>query len=74
MIRWIIIILAALAIGAAGYYYYMYPSVETLQMGAEPETVSIPEGQTADLEAELETVSVEGLDAELGDIERELSQ
>lgn len=74
MIRWIIIILAVLGIGAGGYYYiYLRPAGET-PSGGGYESAALQEGETAALEAELDATATEGLDAELDDIDRELAQ
>ena len=62
MIRWIIIILAVLGIGA-GWYYYMYPSAQTPQTGEEAGTSAVSEGETAALEAELTLLTTGPTDA-----------
>lgn len=69
---WIGLILAALiAVAVAVVYYYAMSLAEEQPgpTGSQP----VPEEITS-LESELQTTSVEGLDTELNDIERELAQ
>ena len=60
---------ALIALGVI-YYYAMRPAEEQSgSIGSQPVA-----GETEDLEAEVRAMPVEGLDTELGDIERELAQ
>lgn len=72
---WVGLILAALI--AVGVVYY-YATLDKDSMSAEKESSvtggESTAGETADVEAELQAASLEGLDTELNDIDRELAE
>lgn len=63
---WVVIVIVALSVLIFAVYYYYY--------GYTPAPSGTAEGvdSTAAIEQDLQTVDLEGLDAGLGDIEKEL--
>jgi hypothetical protein len=71
---WAGLVLAALVAAGLVYYYSITPFKIRLQERSVQTPSQSAAGETSDLETELGAVPVEGLDAELSDIERELAQ
>ncbi len=68
----LIVVIAALAAGAFFYGMngrYAYPTEGTGRSVGSPDTSA-----TADVEAELQGMDLDGLDAEMTDMEKEISQ
>lgn len=71
---WIIIAVLVLAAASLMWYYQARNPAPLSQEAAPADTQPPAAESTADIEAELQGIGVEGLDAELSDIEQELSQ
>ena len=69
----VIIVLIAVVIGGGFFFYRMRKSVVPADTKVE-ETDGLSAVGTAEVEAELNAIDLEGMDAELGDIEKELAQ
>lgn len=67
---WIIVAVVAVLVLALAWYYYSYTPAPSEGVGGAAGTAE----DVSDISQELQDAGVEGLDTELGDIEKELAQ